>query len=141
MFNTGLIDLATHQAWFARKLVDPDAFLFVIEAPLGMVSHEPVGYMRIEVEGVSGETSVAVLPGFRNRGYAAWAINEACARVFAERPDVSLMYAHIKTNNAASLRAFTKAGFLDRGVVNYEGHECVEMVFSRDNLVFVSSIA
>jgi RimJ/RimL family protein N-acetyltransferase len=133
-FNTDEIDFNTHHAWFGRKLVDPDAFLFVITIPSGIVGDERVGYMRIQIEGAGGETSVAVLPAFRNHGYATFAIYEACARVFVERSDVTAMYAHIKPGNRASVRAFTKAGFRGEGLVDYEGHRCISMILKPNDL-------
>lgn len=133
-FNTDEIDFATHHTWFRGKLADPDAFLFVITISLGIVGDERVGYMRIQIEDGVGETSVAVLPKFRRRGYATFAIEEVCMRVFVERPEVNVMYAHIKPGNIPSLRAFTKAGFRGGALVNYEGHECVEMIFTHDDV-------
>lgn len=113
-FNTEVIGLPEHRMWFERKLGDPNTFLFVVEVSSsepGRINEERVGYMRIQIEGDSGEASVAVVPEHRNRGYATFAIRGACAHLFFERPDVNIVYAHIKPDNVPSLRCFKKAGF------------------------------
>jgi RimJ/RimL family protein N-acetyltransferase/energy-coupling factor transporter ATP-binding protein EcfA2 len=106
-FNTKPIPFEVHEAWFARKLTDPNALLLVFETP----DNVPVGQVRFEQQ-TEGEVVIglSVDAAFRGMGLASVLIEEACALYWQQRGNV-LVTAYIKPDNQASIRAFQRAGF------------------------------
>jgi RimJ/RimL family protein N-acetyltransferase len=96
-----------HLAWLERRLAAPDeGRIWVAE-----LDGEVVGQSRIDVLGHgSGEISVGLAPPARGRGLGGWLIREATARGEAEL-GLREVVAVIKPDNAASLRAFERAGY------------------------------
>lgn len=100
---------ARHEAWFAERMADPFCLLSVI-----LENAEPAGVLRLdrldpaadEPETPRFEVSILVAAGRAGAGVGAAALR--CARRLAH--DATLL-AEIDPRNAASLRAFTKAGF------------------------------
>ena len=70
---------------------------------------EPVGIVRFEREGTGATVSVAVHPDHWGKGYATDMLTKSTPQVH-ERWAVPI-YAHIKLNNVASVRAFHNAGY------------------------------
>ncbi len=102
-----------HAAWLARKLADPACRLWIAE-------HDglPAGQVRAERSACAdtAELHIAVAPSWRGRGLAAQMLRLAAARARDELGATALL-ARVKPGNAASLRAFERAGFEphDRG--------------------------
>jgi RimJ/RimL family protein N-acetyltransferase len=95
-----------HRRWLAGKLETPRrSRIYVAMAP------GPAGQIRFEVvrAGVA-RVGVSVAPEQRGRGLGVRIIRQGCRR--ASR-DLGLrrVLAYIKTENAASVRAFERAGF------------------------------
>jgi len=127
-FDGRLIDLKTHKAWFLSKLKDLQTYLFVIE-----VDGMEAGQIRIDIDHEISEIDISLTPAYRGRGYSLPAIKQACEKVFAEVLDLTTIFAHIKTENIASIKSFKKAGFVDGGVTNYKKHKCVELSLQQPN--------
>ncbi len=127
-WHTERVDAPAHEAWFKSSLRNPKRVLYVVEA-----DGAPAGQVRFDVDdsGGSAEVSVAVAERFRGRGIGSEALRSAGQSFTKDFPDVKKIFAHIKTDNPASVKTFLKAGYEDRGIVNYEGHTCVEMVAVR----------
>ena len=124
-WNTERVDAPTHDAWFKSALENPKRRLYVIEA-----DGAPCGQARFDIDerGESAEVSVAVAERFRGHGIGSIALRAAGELFIKDFPDVKKIVAHIKTGNPASVRAFKNAGYENRGVVDYKGHTCIEMV-------------
>lgn len=108
-FQSAPIPLATHEAWFARKVIDPNALLLVFETD----ENVPVGQVRFEKQ-PDGEViiGVSVDAAFRGKGLAAALLNKACNVCWQQWGNVPIT-AYIKPDNQASMRAFQRAGFQD----------------------------
>lgn len=108
-FDTAEVDPATHVAWLAGVLGDPDRRLWI-----GERGGVPVGTVR--VDGGTGHDdpatiSVAVAPAQRGTGVAPRLIGRAARAWFdAGRGAID---AWIRTDNVASRRAFARAGFAE----------------------------
>ncbi len=125
-FNSTSIPLEAHEAWFARKLDDPNALLLVFETEKG----EPVGQVRFERQ-PDGEViiGVSIDKAFRGRGLASQLILEACEMCQEKWRDVSIS-AYIKLDNQASIRAFKRAGFVHSHESRKFGVESVCLTFT-----------
>lgn len=115
-YHSEPIPLESHQQWFLNKIKDPKCFMMVFENHFGA----PVGQVRIEKQesknaliGISNDVK------YRGKGYAAVMIQMASAAFLEENPETSIS-AFIKTENKASEKAFTKAGYILEGITEYE---------------------
>ena len=121
-FSTEPISWPDHVAWFRKVLSDPQIVLYIV---LG--NDEPVGQIRFDpYEGETATVSFALAPEHRGKGLAAASLRTACSTYAAAtgRPEI---VAFIKSENARSLRAFTRAGFVTRRSVLVRGSEAVEL--------------
>jgi RimJ/RimL family protein N-acetyltransferase len=106
-FNTDPISFDAHQAWFSRKLTDPDALLLVFETP----DNVPTGQVRFERQPNSKVViGISVDAAFRGMGLAPVLLEEACLVYRRQQGNVPIT-AYIKPDNQASIRAFVRAGF------------------------------
>ncbi|MEZ0538148.1 GNAT family N-acetyltransferase [Fibrella arboris] len=116
-FNSAPISWEAHEAWFTRKVNDPDALLLVFETS----DNVPIGQVRFErsddeltasIGGLWPETiSLSIDAQFRGKGIAAVLLEEACDSLRRKKGPVPVT-AYIKLDNAASVRAFERAGFI-----------------------------
>jgi len=128
-FNGDPIPLEAHRRWLAAKLGDPALRLLIVVDGAG----EAVGYVRCEARGDVGEVSIALAPAARGKGYGTAALREAAARLFAEGT-LRALRAYVLPHNAASVRAFERAGFVLRpGVAEVAGHAAHELVRERSS--------
>jgi RimJ/RimL family protein N-acetyltransferase len=106
-FQSEPIPFETHQAWFSRRLIDPDSLLLVFENEAA----EPVGQVRFERNNANEVTiGLSVDARFRGQGLASRLIESGCVAC-AERWGICTIFAFIKLDNQASVRAFERAGF------------------------------
>ena len=113
-----------HEIWFSKKIQDPSSKMFVME-----VNDIPAGQVRIDILNNIGEIDVAIAPPFRGKGYASYIIRTSCEIVIMETP-VRTIYAHIKTDNQKSVHAFEEAGFKLKGLTEFLGNQCTEMIYA-----------
>jgi RimJ/RimL family protein N-acetyltransferase len=108
--STAEVAPAEHEAWFARRLADPDTRIFVVEH-----GGEPVGQVRVDrLHGRRGEIHVALAATARGRGFAAPALADG-ARRGAQELGLDVVEANVRADNEPSLRAFARAGFAQAG--------------------------
>lgn len=99
-FNTKEIGWSTHVHWFHKKLGE-DAIYIVTDG-----AHDPMAVVRIDNYEAQPEISVTVSAPWRGKGLAAEIIGMGSS-ITDKRP----ILARIKPDNAASLKAFEKAGY------------------------------
>jgi predicted dehydrogenase/RimJ/RimL family protein N-acetyltransferase len=109
-----------HARWLSRTLADPLTSLWVAEC-----DGRPVGFVRIGAreQGVA-QVHVALAAEARGRGLASGLLVQAAARALAETATERL-YAEVKPDNRASIRAFSNAGFCQcpagsNGLIRFE---------------------
>ncbi len=105
-FQTESIPFATHQAWFSRKLDDPNALLLVFES-----DGAPVGQVRIDHTPTENVIGISLDKAFRGKGLSSDLLREASEEFFGRFPNEQVIHAYIKPTNRASARAFERAGF------------------------------
>lgn len=108
-FDSRPILLAVHRDWLADKLADRSVLLAIVELD-GLA----VGQVRLEgVNGPEAEIHIGLGTQARGRGVGRAALEEAAG--WAAERGVRRVVAHVKRDNAASLRAFAAAGFVPDG--------------------------
>lgn len=100
--NTKPLFYDDHKKWYFKAIGDTDRFLFVIEC-----DGNPVGYCR--VEGSEHEISIALLPQYRGRGIGYEVVKMVSDCFKSNR---ITLHAVINSGNKASLRLFSKAGYV-----------------------------
>jgi L-amino acid N-acyltransferase YncA len=96
-----VVAFAEHARWFARRLADGHAPIWVIEhhgVDVGVVRLDPTGHGRARI-------SIALAPPARSRGIGRAAVAAACVRW--RRPIVAEIFA----DNTASRACFEACGF------------------------------
>ena len=129
-FSTQPIPLEEHARWFAAKLADSCCFFFVAEDDEGT----PVGQARFDADGDAAIISISVDSRFRGSGYGSELIRLASRELFREA-DVKLIHAYVKPDNSASARAFEKAHYRSAGTTTVAGHEALDFIMRRDELL------
>jgi spore coat polysaccharide biosynthesis predicted glycosyltransferase SpsG/ribosomal protein S18 acetylase RimI-like enzyme len=103
-FEEHAIQPEEHRAWLARKLMDPEARVFLVE------DDGPAGTARLDREGRVATVSLAVAAERRGRGVGRRildALREFSRRgAFAER-----LLALVREDNASSQQLFERAGY------------------------------
>lgn len=105
-FRTEPIPFTMHQAWFSRKLADPNALLLVFER-----DGQAIGQVRIEHLRDENVIGISLDKAFRGKGLSVPLLTMATAEFFACFSDEHIIHAYIKPGNQASARAFERAGF------------------------------
>jgi RimJ/RimL family protein N-acetyltransferase len=107
--STDEVSPETHAAWLASSLKDPGRCLLIAE-----LDDEPVGTVRFDALDVpvpaTWLVSINLAPAARGRGLAA-SVLEAGWDWLEETAPVVAVVAKIRVTNAASIRAFERAGY------------------------------
>ena len=114
-FTSDPIPWEQHVAWFTRKLGDANTRLWIAEQEGGFV-----GQVRFDLDGSTATISVSLDATRRGKNLGALLIWSACQKLFRESA-VETIHALIKPDNAASIRAFEKAGFEPAGQTEVKG--------------------
>jgi len=125
-FNTSVIPYADHERWFSQRLNDPKSRMFIVVNSSG----RDVGYVRFDIVRDSAEISMSIDKDERLRGIGAQAIQTASNHLLVTESLREIM-ARIKCNNAASMAAFKRAGFVFRNRSQYAGIDVSEMIYRR----------
>ena len=105
-FSQDPIEWEQHESWFDKKLSDDKCLIWIAE-----VDSMPVGQIRFDCEGDSAEVDLHLAPQQRGKGYGTQLIVSGTQKIFAETP-IQSIEASVKKDNAASAKAFEKAGFV-----------------------------
>jgi spore coat polysaccharide biosynthesis protein SpsF len=95
-----------HARWFAARLDDPGAPMWVAE-----VDGTRVGTARVDVRTGTGEVGIAVHPAHRGRGRGRGLLGALLTELQGDQQVVELV-ARVHQANRASMRAFLGAGFV-----------------------------
>jgi len=125
-WNSNVVDCDTHFMWFDSVLKNPNRTLYILD-----VDGVPVGQVRYDTDEDNAEVSISIASKFHGKGYATEGLKKSVEAFFLKTPEVKTIFAHIKPSNLASIKAFTKAGYLTNGIVRFQGHDCVFMTFAR----------
>jgi UDP-2,4-diacetamido-2,4,6-trideoxy-beta-L-altropyranose hydrolase len=110
-FSSAPIPWEDHVKWFARKLCDPNCFIFI-----GLDNENlPIGQVRFDMQSQhEAEIDVSINKSSRGAGYGSLLIDMAVKELF-EITRVQFVHAFIKLDNSGSISAFRKANFKHSG--------------------------
>lgn len=99
--STRKFSWSEHCKWLKRVLSDNNVFLFIAE-----INGVVVGEVRFDCDGDTADVGLVVRAQHRGHGYGTQMIEAGISRVPKKR-----YTATIKSDNVASARCFTRAGF------------------------------
>lgn len=105
--NPAPIPRATHEAWLAASLANPDRDLLIAES-----AGEPVGVLRYDLAAAQALVSIYLVPGRSGHGHGPSILEAGEDWLLRNRPAVKEVLAEILDRNQASRSAFADAGFL-----------------------------
>ena len=115
-FSTRPIPWENHVAWFSQKLKDPGClFYLALDA-----KSTPIGQIRFQVDNNDAVISISLDSKQRGYGYGSKVIWLGAQQVF-DRTTVNSIHAYIRQDNEVSIRAFSKAGFIQIGMEKIQG--------------------
>jgi UDP-2,4-diacetamido-2,4,6-trideoxy-beta-L-altropyranose hydrolase len=123
------IPLKEHRKWFNERLGDLNSSLYIIIVDKII----PVGLIRFDKSGQGAEIGINIAATFRGCGYSYEAITMGSSYLFQES-DIPRIYAHIKPDNIASLKAFNKAGYKTGNKLIFKGCDAIEMTLNRNEV-------
>ncbi len=100
-----------HCAWFADRLRDEACAFYVAAMPEG----DFLGQVRFRLDEERAVVSLSLHRRARGKGLAGPILEQACERLFKDRPDLQDVSAYIRRDNEVSLRSFARAGFREQG--------------------------
>ncbi|MFA5260468.1 MAG: GNAT family N-acetyltransferase [Candidatus Omnitrophota bacterium] len=116
-FNTAAVSWEEHRQWFKQKMANPHCRIYIARR-----GEEKVGVIRFEPEGDGAQASVHLNPAYMRQGLGPCVI-EAGTQQFLRDRGTQTIIARIIKRNAASVKAFTKAGYRcfteDKDVLTY----------------------
>lgn len=128
-FNKDAIPWENHLAWFNKRIYQPTT-----RYEIAMDEHDqPVGQVRYENEGKSALVSISMSPESRGHGFGSLLLQLSARRVFHAWP-VAWIDAYIKPDNAASLRAFRKAGYGEVDPVMMHDEPACHFILKREDV-------
>ncbi|RFP63761.1 UDP-2,4-diacetamido-2,4,6-trideoxy-beta-L-altropyranose hydrolase [Hymenobacter lapidiphilus] len=114
-FNPEPVAEADHERWFAARLADDHALLLLAQ---DAATGRPAGLIRFTVEAETATLSYLLDADFRGRGLAPLLLLAGTRRLLAQFPRVRRVLGHVQAANAASVHAFERAGFQQKGTIN-----------------------
>ncbi len=115
--TTGVLNWTDHVLWFSNAMAAEDVQLYVVE-----VGDEKIGTVRWDHRGgTDWEISMTIAPAARGKGWGR-AVLAAGERAFAATRPARLTAA-INASNVASLRLFSRAGYLPLLPAGSDGFE------------------
>jgi UDP-2,4-diacetamido-2,4,6-trideoxy-beta-L-altropyranose hydrolase len=119
-FRTGRVGWQGHFAWFRSKLADSASRLFVLEC-----RGRPAGQIRFDPGEAGFEIDFSVAPADRGRGLGSELLRRGTEALLAGAGGPVTFIGRVKEGNAASAKAFLRAGFESVDLKPKEGEPCL----------------
>ena len=124
-FNAKYVPYEEHKNWFLSKLNSANSEVLIILEE----SKREIGQVRFDMTpDRNAEVDISISARERNKGYGSAALRLAC-QYAPTKLNIARVIAHTKVKNKASISAFTKAGFVNEGLLDFKGHKAIEMIW------------
>lgn len=122
--NPGQVPIKTLKRWFYVLIADKDVLLFTAEL---LVNDQwtPIAQIRVHDD---GEIGISVHEEYRGKRLAT-PIILASLDFAGYNFSINKVFARIRCDNVASIRAFKRAGFRFEGEITVKGYPCVEYTY------------
>jgi UDP-2,4-diacetamido-2,4,6-trideoxy-beta-L-altropyranose hydrolase len=107
------IPWAEHCAWFEKILTDPNRLLLIANWEADVL-----GVLRYDLSDTTALVSIYLIPQKIGQGYGVKVLQAGIQWIQHQYPAIQKLSAEILADNAASIRAFEKAGYLYNQVLS-----------------------
>lgn len=121
-FNSLEIKWENHQKWFETQIQSKNTLLWIAL----LFGHEKIGVVRINKIDGKWIIGISLAKEARGKGYATEILKEA---VKISKNNIKELYAYIKLDNIASLKTFTKAGFIEIDTKEIQGSQSKVLIW------------
>lgn len=108
-FNSDIIPFDNHKKWFLNSLNSKNRKILIAES-----EGRAIGTIRFDIDSLSlskqAEVSINIAPEYRHQGYGSQVLKDGCSFI-KKALGIEIFTAKIKTQNNASFKAFSHAGF------------------------------
>jgi len=125
-FNPRPISLERHVEWFSSALINPNLVYYIAVDK----NAKPFGQARFQIESKEAVISVLVDPEYRGMSLGSSLIRDATEKLFIET-GIEKVKAFIKIGNEVSRKAFTKVGYIEHGLSDYNGENAYLLIKTR----------
>ncbi len=105
-FSSERICYEEHKAWFERLLQNKNCWQYIY-----MYDGKETGQARLTVNGEEAEIGYSICAEMRGQGHGRKLLELVCRQAQQDFPGVRKIIGKVKPENAASQKAFVKAGF------------------------------
>lgn len=105
-FSMEKIAYKEHCRWFDKMMQNENCIQWIL-----LADDEPVGQIRVSIEGESAEIGYSVSAERRGEGFGKLMLRQAMERVRAEFPTIRKLIAKVKPENIASRKVFADNGY------------------------------
>lgn len=123
-FDSKPIPYSIHKKWFEEKLKSKSSKLFII-----FFDNKKIGQLRLGENNSKVEISLALSPAARGKGFGTEAIKLG-AKYAIRKTKINKIVTYTKPENLASIAAFEKAGFKNKGKVNHKNQKAILLEFT-----------
>jgi len=117
-----------HIKWFNNKLNDNNYEFFVIYDE----HNNFIGQIRYEISDDKAVVSISITKNFRVEKLASKILADSSAILFRNREKIERVFAYIRKENIASLRAFEKAGYIFEKNLNINNENYKLYILSKE---------
>lgn len=105
-FHSETIPYHVHQEWFAHMMEDENTIQYIL-----MADGEPVGQIRLSIDGNEAEIGYSISSQHRRKGYGRMILQLIVEEVNQKFPNVEKLVAKVKPENIASKKLFESEGY------------------------------
>ncbi|HEV7233620.1 MAG TPA: UDP-2,4-diacetamido-2,4,6-trideoxy-beta-L-altropyranose hydrolase [Sphingorhabdus sp.] len=95
-----------HNAWFARRMADPQTVMLI-----GIAQDGEIGFVRFDVAADAAKVSIFLAPGQSGRGLGRALLQAGEQWLVAHYPDIRRFHADVRPENGASIALFRGADY------------------------------
>ena len=122
------IDWEEHIKWFNKKLNDNNYEFFVIYDE----HNNFIGQIRYEISDDKAVVSISITKNFRGEKLASKILADSATILFRNREKIERVFAYIRKENIASLRAFEEAGYIFEKSLNINNENYKLYILSKE---------
>lgn len=105
-FQTEEIPYDTHRKWFERMMENKNIVQYIL-----MDGEEPVGQIRLMIDGDVAEIGYSISSLYRQKGYGRLILQSILEEVKHKYPEIKKLIAKVKPTNIASKKLFESEGY------------------------------
>lgn len=108
-FSTAKITYDEHKKWFENILIRDDVKQYIY-----MCDDEPIGQVRITIDGEMAEIDYSICVEKRCKGYGKIMLQLLYEQVKKDLPEIKTLIAKVKPDNLASRKVFEGVGYVEQ---------------------------